>query len=201
MVSCITRLLTHNNGIFKKVEARSCWKQMYWDFWNIFIKLCSISPERLLTSWTAPTKIVHVFLDLCNNRIIIINTNFFIFSGKSLMEDKNVYTLPKMGSQNPDLLWNSICERRKVPVMCLQIWGSPLSSSRIKIGPDIQTCYKVVSGGRAYSTLSFHDNVDTGSLWKQANSSTKVFYFQSCHYNHLYNKGFWANWGTIKKLW
>ena len=136
--------------------------------------------------------------DLCNNRIIIINTNFFIFSGKSLMEDKNVYTLPKMGSQNPDLLWNSICERRKVPVMCLQIWGSPLSSSRIKIGPDIQTCYKVVSGGRAYSTLSFHDNVDTGSLWKQANSSTKVFYFQSCHYNHLYNKGFWANWGTIK---
>ena len=68
--------------------------------------------------------------DLCNNRIIIINTNFFIFSGKSLMEDKNVY---KMGSQNPDLLWNSICERRKVPVMCLQIWGSPLSSPRIKL--------------------------------------------------------------------
>ena len=89
-------------------------------------------------------------------------------------------------------------ERRKVPVMCLQIWGSPLSSPRIKLGPDIQTCYKVVSGGRAYSTLSFHDKVDTGSLWKQANSSTTVFYFQSCHYNHLYNKGFWANWGTIK---
>ena len=82
--------------------------------------------------------------------------------------------------------------------MCLQIWGSPLSSPRIKLDPDIQTCYKVVSGGRAYSTLSFHDNVDTGSLWKQVNSSTKVFYFQSCHYNHLYNKGFWANWGTIK---
>jgi hypothetical protein len=35
---------------------------------------------------------------------------------------------------------------------------------RIKLGTDIQTCYKVVSGGRAYSTLSFHDNVDTGSL-------------------------------------
>ena len=108
-----------------------------------------------------------------------------------------------MGSQNPDLLWNRIWERIKTPVMCLlglvsTDLGIPFILTKDKISPDIQTCYKVVSGGTAYSTLSFHDNVDTGSLWKQANSSTKVFYFQSCHYNHLYNKGFWANWGTIK---
>ena len=42
--------------------------------------------------------------------------------------------------------------------------GIPFILTKDKISPDIQTCYKVVSGGTAYSTLSFHDNVDTGSL-------------------------------------
>ena len=64
--------------------------------------------------------------------------------------------------------------------------GIPFILTKDKISPDIQTCYKVVSGGTAYSTLSFHDNVDTGSF---KSYTSQVLLINIC--NKVLTKAIW----------